>query len=156
MQKKHFIFLLVFGVSFFILINGIAYSAGLFLTCPNGGERWNLGSFKLIKWRVVTIRPYIDILLYKNDKPLGFIARNIPSTKKFFSWEVGKIFSIETRSLVPRAHSKSTIHSKKIFVKPGVDYKIRIRVVHFHSNRSPYSDTSDGPFIIQSSGGKIK
>jgi len=93
---------------------------------PNGGEVWELGDKKEIIWEAKGLSNNIKITIWKKDKLIDIIKKNIqPSTGKYI-WEVGKC--------------------KNIKLKKGKGYFIKIR--EQGGNDFQTQDESNKPFSI--------
>jgi hypothetical protein len=100
-------------------------SAGgsLTVTSPNGGEIWKFGSTQNITWTSQNVYGRLMITLWKKEKLVGTIARNIKPASGSYAWKVGFL-----------GWSAIT---------PGNHYKIKIK-----ETGTSVSDMSDNPFMI--------
>jgi hypothetical protein len=97
--------------------------ASLRITSPNGGQSWDVGSTRTIRWEAANLTGNVKLELLQGALVLGTIAQNIPVAALQHNWKVGEY----SGGMAP----------------VGTDYRIGIT-----STSSSLIDASDAPFRI--------
>ena len=82
--RQALILLIVFFLGF-----SQAYGAKVRIISPKGGEEWKQGSTINIEWEFTGKKTPVTIFLFRGDKKVGVIAKNIPVERGKYTWKVG-------------------------------------------------------------------
>jgi hypothetical protein len=115
----------VLSIILAVAISSAMYAETVEVVSPNGGEGWQAGSVKQIKWNASGTFTEFSIVLYKDNKPIGDIAKHLSPTNTSYDWKTGDYTGGK--------------------VSTGSNYKIK--VTGYFANGST-ADQSNGPFTI--------
>jgi len=116
----------LFNVILFVFMAGTVFAGTIKVNSPNGGEEWEIGSTKVIKWNVANVSKTLKIVLLNSSQNTNYVvAQGLSPTTTSFSWKVG-----------------DHLNGK---AEPGPGYKIRVRE---QVTGTSAIDASDNTFTI--------
>ncbi len=126
--KKKFLLVILL-----VFVSSLMFSASVKVKSPKGGESWQLGSAKLIKWEKSGNFTKFRIILCKDNKRVGDIALDLSPNSTSYLW-------------------KKVGEYKGGNVAAGSNYKIRVR--GFLANGSVIDDSDSFLIFNQSASAK--
>jgi hypothetical protein len=118
--------MLLFNMLMFGLMAGLVFGGTITVISPNGGEEWEIGTTKLIKWNINNISNQLRIVLFKEGQTTRYvIAKGLSSTTTSYQWKVGDCLNGQ--------------------IEPGPGYKIKVRE---HIDGPNIQDDSNDTFTI--------
>jgi hypothetical protein len=104
-------------------VSATTVSPEITIISPNGGESWQIGSIKTIRWNAIETYGTVKIVLWKDGQQVGRIVNNLDPNSGSYNWVVGENIN-GTAS-------------------PGSGYRIRVR-----ETGTPNYDESDASFTL--------
>ena len=137
--------MLLFNVFMFGLMAGLVFGGSISIISPNGGEQWEIGSTKLIKWNANGVTNNLKVVLFKEGQSeVCVLAKNLSPSATSYSWKVGdsitgKVeagsgYKIRVREQVADnaaadvSNNTFSIMNKKLSFHPGLNLAIKMSI----------------------------